>query len=104
MSFSDNCGKKSKEHERESRNGQGLRLAKAGSSLAAASSYVSNEFVHLVAANVVHSYHGVEGCVSDRRVSVADVNCDVLERLGRCRLAYVHPVGFNQAAQLFKAF
>lgn len=67
-------------------------------------SYVSNELVDLVAAHVVHGHHGVEGGVSDRRVSVADVNCDVLEGFGRSRLANIHPVAFNQAAQLFQAF
>lgn len=69
-----------------------------------ASAYVSDELVDLLAAHVVNGHHGVEGRVPDGRVSVADVNCDILERLGRRRLAYIHPVAFNQATQLFQAF
>lgn len=100
MSFSDSCEKKRKMRRAEPETDEGSDWHQQGLPSPA---YVSNEFVDLVAANVVHGHHGVECCVSDWRVSVANVNRDVLQRLGRCRLAYIHPIAFNQAAQLFQA-
>lgn len=69
---------------------------------ASGSSYVSYQFVDLVPTHIVHSNHSVEGSVADRRVSVTNVNSNVLERLGWSRLTYIHAISFYQTAQLLQ--
>lgn len=58
-------------------------------------SYISDKFIDLLSTGIVGSHHSVQGGVADRRVSVSDVNCDLLQGLGWSRLAYIHSVALD---------
>ena len=64
--------------------------------------HISDELVDLLAADVVDSHHGVEGCVAHRGVPVADVHGDLLQALGRRGLAHGQTVALDQQAKLLQ--
>lgn len=67
-------------------------------------SYISYQFVDLVTTDIVDSHHRVECSITDRRVSVTDVNSNFLQRLSWSRLAYIHPIALYQTTQLLQTF
>jgi hypothetical protein len=64
---------------------------------------MADEFVDLLAADVVDRHHGIEGCVADGRVSVSNVYSNLFQGLGGSRLADRHAVKSNETTQLLQA-
>lgn len=65
---------------------------------------LTDEFIDLLAAHVIRRDDGVQGGVTDGRVTVADVNRDLTQGLCRCLLEDQHPTETHQTSQFLQTF